>query len=144
MKVFNMTLANVITIGRILLVPIFLVVLLTEMENKEIIEFDMDGEPVYVEVERTGLGAQRVSRGRGEDGVAKAEKRFADAIARIRPAADALLNSFKEMNTPDEIGLDFGIKFNAKAGAVFASVDSEATFKVSLKWKNVKETGKEG
>ena len=40
------------------------------------------------------------------------------------------------MNTPDEIGLEFGIKFNAKAGAVFASVDSEATFKVSLKWKN--------
>ncbi len=36
-----------------------------------------------------------------------------------------------------EIGLEFGIKCNARAGvAVFASVDSEATFKVSLKWKN--------
>ena len=48
-----------------------------------------------------------------------------------------MLESFKEMNTPDEIDLEFGIKFNAKAGAVFASVDSEATFKVSLKWKNI-------
>ncbi len=110
--------------------------------NKEIIEFEMDGEPVYVEVEPSGSGVRRVSR--GGDGAAKAEKRFQDAIARIRPAADALLTSFKEMNTPDEIGLDFGIKFNAKAGAVFASVDSEATFKVSLKWKNVKGTGAEG
>ncbi len=111
------------------------------MEKKEIIEFEMDGQPVYVEVEQTGAGAgaRRVSRGRGEDSVARTEKRFTDAISRIRPAADALLASFKEMNTPDEIGLDFGIKFNAKAGAVFASVDSEATFKVSLKWKNVKE-----
>jgi CDP-diacylglycerol--glycerol-3-phosphate 3-phosphatidyltransferase len=36
---YKMTLANVITIGRIILVPIFLVILLTEMENKEIIAF---------------------------------------------------------------------------------------------------------
>jgi CDP-diacylglycerol---glycerol-3-phosphate 3-phosphatidyltransferase len=35
----KMTVANLITIGRILLVPIFLVILLTEMENKEIIAF---------------------------------------------------------------------------------------------------------
>ncbi len=34
-----MTIANLITIGRILLVPIFLVILLTEMDNKEIIAF---------------------------------------------------------------------------------------------------------
>ncbi len=109
------------------------------MEKKELIEFEMDGQPVYVEVEPSGAGPRRVSRGGGGE---KAEKRFKDAIARIRPAADALLTSFKEMNTPDEIGLDFGIKFNARAGAVFASVDSEATFKVSLKWKNVKEAEK--
>lgn len=35
----KMTLANIITIGRIVLVPIFLVILLTEMENKELIAF---------------------------------------------------------------------------------------------------------
>lgn len=35
----KMTVANSITIGRILLVPIFLVVLLTEMDNKEFIAF---------------------------------------------------------------------------------------------------------
>jgi hypothetical protein len=40
------------------------------------------------------------------------------------------------MNSPAEIGLEFGIKLNAKAGAIFASVDSEATFKVSIKWRN--------
>jgi len=34
-----MTLANFITIGRIIMVPIFLVILLTEMENKEILAF---------------------------------------------------------------------------------------------------------
>ncbi len=34
-----MTLANIITIARIILVPVFLVVLLTELENKEIFAF---------------------------------------------------------------------------------------------------------
>ena len=37
---------------------------------------------------------------------------------------------------PTEIELEFGVKFNAKAGAIIASVDSEATFKVALKWVN--------
>jgi CDP-diacylglycerol--glycerol-3-phosphate 3-phosphatidyltransferase len=35
----KLTVANLITIGRIVLVPIFLVILLTEMENKELIAF---------------------------------------------------------------------------------------------------------
>lgn len=35
----KMTVANTITIGRIILVPIFLVILLTELENKEIYAF---------------------------------------------------------------------------------------------------------
>ncbi len=103
---------------------------------KNILEFELDGKPVYMEVEEAD-GMRPVSRG-GDEGIQKAETRFTEAIDRIRPAAEALLNSFREMNTPDEIGLDFGVKFSAKAGAVFASVDSEATFKVSLKWKNVK------
>ncbi len=34
-----MTIANILTIGRIILVPIFLVILLTEMQNKEIFAF---------------------------------------------------------------------------------------------------------
>ena len=101
---------------------------------KEIVEFELDGQPVYIEAERTEAeGARRI--GRTEDGIAKAETRFADAVARIRPAADILLRTFQEMRAPDEITFEFGIKFNAKAGAVFASVDSEATFKVCVKWK---------
>jgi len=107
-----------------------------QTKNKNIVQFDLDGKPVYVEVEdqQEAYGMQRVSR--GDNGVAESENRFTDAVARIRPAAEAVLKAFQDMNTPEEIALEFGIKFNAKAGAVFASVDSEATFKVSLKWKN--------
>ena len=101
---------------------------------KEIAEFELDGQPVYIEVEPVAdRGVRRISR--TEEGIVKAETRFADAITRIRPAADILLKTFREMSDTDEIALEFGIKFNAKAGAVFASIDSEATFKVSVKWK---------
>jgi len=103
---------------------------------KKILEFENEG--IFIEIEESEDGLRRVGRNKGED--LKAESRFTEAIARIRPAADAVLAAFREMNTPDEIGLDFGIKFNARARAIFASVDSEATFKVSLKWKN--EPGK--
>jgi len=106
---------------------------------KKIIEFELDGQPVYFETEISEAeGMRRVSRGEGEEETEKASSRFKDAVARIKPAAEVVLNAFREMNTPDEIGLEFGLKFNAKAGVVFASTDSEATFKVSLKWKNTK------
>ncbi|MCI5146139.1 MAG: hypothetical protein D3923_11575 [Candidatus Electrothrix sp. AR3] len=105
---------------------------------KKMIEFEMDGQPVYVEAEVSEAeGIRRVSRV-GDDEPERAESRFVDAVARIKPAAEVVLNAFREMNTPDEIGLEFGLKFNAKTGVVFASANSEATFKVSLKWTNEK------
>jgi len=105
---------------------------------KDILEFEIDGEPVYVEVEKSDHeGAQRVARGDSE--AEKEKNRFVDAVSHIRPAAEALLKSLQEMDSPDEVRLDFGIKFNAKVGAVFASVNSEATFKVSLGWNSTKK-----
>ena len=94
-----------------------------------------DGRPIYVEVEDVEEhGEQRVAR--RKNGVEKAGSRFVDAISQVKPAAEAVLQTFLELNTPDEITLEFGIKFNARAGAILASVDTEATFKVSLKWLN--------
>ncbi len=104
---------------------------------KKLIEFELDGQPVYVEAEVSDMEIQRVGRS-GDDEPLQAESRFADAVARIKPAAELMLDTFREMNTSGEIGLEFGLKFKAKTGAVFASADSEATFKVSLKWTNDK------
>lgn len=103
---------------------------------KDIQPFELEGgKIIYVEVtdaERGGM--QRVGRSAEED--KKAAKRFKEALEHVKPAAEAVLNAFKEMNTPDEIGLEFGVKFSGKVGVMLASVDSEATFKVSLKWSN--------
>jgi hypothetical protein len=103
---------------------------------KNILEFELDGESVYVEVEESEIGARRT--GRREDGVEKTGKKFTEVISRIRPVAEAVFNGLREMQSPDEIGLEFGIKLNATAGVIFAAGGSEATFKVALKWKNEK------
>jgi hypothetical protein len=91
---------------------------------KRLIQFELDdGTPVFVEIEDR---EERQRVGRGEGAVEGAESRFTEVV----------LQTFRELSTPGEIALEFGIKFNAQAGAIIASVDSEATFKVSLKWAN--------
>lgn len=118
--------------------PIFsLKIVRTIVMTKQIMQFELDdGSPVYVEVEDSGYSdRERVSR-RGDSSIEKAQEHFVTALASVRPAAEAVLDTFRELNTPDEINLEFGIKFGGKVGAIIASVDSEATFKVALKWKN--------
>jgi len=114
-----------------------------------LIRYEIDGKEFFVEGSDDGgspLGhadAPSAMRGGllgGETRTSRtaehASSHFQDAIAHIRPAAEAVLQSLTEMNSPDEINLEFGVKFSAKVGAILASADSEATFKVSLKWKN--------
>lgn len=111
-----------------------------------IIDFQLeDGSIVHVESasDEAGTGMTRVARGgprdtKGAPGDEANIERFEAAIAQVRPAAQALLDSLKDLNTPDEIALEFGLKFGAKAGAIIASADSEAVFKVAIKWTNPK------
>ena len=104
--------------------------------NKNLVQFELeDGSPVLIEVEEpTVRSNQKVSL--IPQGVEQAQVRFAEAIAQIRPAAQAILDAFRQMNNPSEVNLEFGIKLSGKLGAIFTAVESEATFKVALKWKN--------
>ena len=105
---------------------------------KQLVEFKLQNDDsVVIEVEEIGDTSERVSR--KDLKVTHAESRFHDAIAKIRPAAEEVLTALHEMNTPNEISIEFGIKFSGKVGAFIASADSEATFKISLKWMNKKD-----
>ena len=69
---------------------------------KKLIEFDLeDGTSVYVEVEdpKAGQGTRLVSS-KGEKGIEKSENKFTEAVKKIKPAAEAVLNTFRDMNTP--------------------------------------------
>jgi len=108
------------------------------MNTKQIVKFDMDdGSPVYVEVQESTGGPRLVSNKPGE--VAQAQSKFTDALKYLEPAAKAVLNTFQNINQPDEINLEFGVKLDGKVGAILASAGTEANFKVSLTWKNEKK-----
>ena len=105
------------------------------MSEKKIVQYKLkDGTPINIEVIDENNEFQRVSRS-GND-VIEAAGTFEEALAYIAPAAQCVVDTFKDLNTPQEIGLEFNLKFSAKAGVIFASMCSEASFKVSLKWKN--------
>jgi len=80
-----------------------------------------------------------VSRG-GEEAIPLASERL-DALAeKIKPVANTLFDALKDLNTPQEINLEFGIKLGGKTGIVFASAETECNFKIGLKWTNPKPT----
>lgn len=109
---------------------------------KNLLEFKLDnGESAFVEIDETEKSQSRQDVSRGESEPAEplqAHRSFNDAVKCITPIGNSLLSSLKEINTPDEINLEFGFKFSGKAGIVFTSAESEASFKVSIKWKNDK------
>jgi NTP-dependent ternary system trypsin peptidase co-occuring protein len=103
---------------------------------KSLIEYPLvGGGSVLVEVDQPEAeGVVRAARP-GEI-AARASQTFEDALDSIRPAIASLMSKLKELSAPGQIGVEFGIKLGAKAGAVFTSADVEANFKVSLTWKS--------
>jgi hypothetical protein len=108
--------------------------------NKKLVKFKLeDGSSVVFETdmpeENTNNGATPISKGSRHE-TQQADERFESVAKRIRPAAQLVLDSLRELNSPKEISLEFGLKFSAKTGVIVASADSEVNFKVHVKWVN--------
>jgi hypothetical protein len=101
----------------------------------QIVEFELEsGGVVYVEGERGSSGQSRPA-GMGKKAVEKASETFESALERVKPAAKAVVEAFRELNEPDEIGLEFGIQFKTSVDAYVLTGEGNAAFKLSLKWK---------
>ncbi len=104
------------------------------MDTPHLVRFKLDDDS-FIDVEvasQSGRGRRSGSDGQPEE----ATQRFEEVMKKLKPVTETIFNSLKELNTPDEINLKMGIKLSADAGIVLASAGSEATLKVSLKWKN--------
>ncbi len=103
---------------------------------KQLIEFPIDeNESIWIEVETSEdeYGDEEVSC---EDLPGKATRTFHEALSTVTPVAEAIIGKLSKLNENlKEIDVEFGLKMNAKAGAVVASSGIEANFKVALKWK---------
>lgn len=105
------------------------------MKERELIEFPIDEEnSIFVEAEISeDEGEMEVSRNKFAK---KAAKNFQDALATVKPIAETLITKIDELTKkPQEVEVEFGLKMNAKAGAIIANTGIEGNIKVVLKWK---------
>lgn len=100
--------------------------------GKQYIKYEVDGETVYVEAESISSEINE-DISHNDDSLIEGGK-FETAIESIKPVANAVLGVLKELNDPSEVALEMGIKLGAKTGVILASVDSEATLKITVKW----------
>ncbi|MFD9193358.1 CU044_2847 family protein [Streptomyces phaeochromogenes] len=83
-----------------------------------------EDEPGVIEVSRLG------------NAVADATTSFEEGIDRISNAASAALRRLRDMpSRPDEVSLEFGMRFNAEFGAVIAKSQGEAQLNVTMTWR---------
>ncbi len=100
----------------------------------QVVEFSLEsGESVFLEVEEDRASGLRPAS-RGEKGISKATETFEAALGKVKPAARAVVEAFRELNEPDEIGLEFGLDFKTSANVFVLTGETRATFKLSLKW----------
>jgi hypothetical protein len=106
---------------------------------KELVKFEFeDGGSIWVEVEETSIQEGLMSAGVQETLRESLTLTFEAALEKIKPVANAIISKLQDLSIPpDQIKAEFGIKMNAKAGAVLATAGGEVNIKVGLSWKQV-------
>jgi Trypsin-co-occurring domain 1 len=107
-------------------------------------------QPIEFELARGGFVLIEVDEDAPEPGVVKATRTgdittraiytFEDALDKVRPAVELLLERMRTLaSTPEAIDIEFGIKFGLQAGAVISKASGEANFKVVVRWRRTIE-----
>jgi len=101
----------------------------------ELVRFDLDdGGSVLVAIASSDPGIARASR--AGDTVRSATISFESAMGSVRDAAVSALRRFRDIpQPPDEITIEFGVEFNAQAGAVIAQAAAAAHLQVTMAWR---------
>ncbi|MFT4929129.1 MAG: hypothetical protein ACI8WB_005259 [Phenylobacterium sp.] len=98
-----------------------------------------DGTVVGIElddVEERSTAARSISRSGDQAEQTPPDSRFATVVDKIPALTNAVFAALKQIKEPKEVELEMGIKLSAKTGVVIASADSEAHFKLKIKWQN--------
>jgi hypothetical protein len=105
---------------------------------RQLVEFPLrDGGTVLVEVDDGSPG--EVTRGWGDRDtrvVEQARQSFEQAVSRVQPAVQGLLNQLRSLaETPEQIQVEFGLQLSAEVGAFVAGASTTGNFKVSMTWR---------
>ena len=77
----------------------------------------------------------------GADPLVKASQSLQDALKRALPTLDEIAGTLKEVNEPDEVWLQLGLRITADANVILARLGTEGTLNVTLKWVNTLTDG---
>ncbi|WP_347110839.1 CU044_2847 family protein [Paenarthrobacter sp. S56] len=97
----------------------------------DVLRYEVGSGTVLVEVEDGSFGVDHP--GRNEQGILDVGRRLEDALAGVRPAAVAALDSMQEL-APENLEIEFGIKLAGDAGAIVSKNVSEGHFIVRITW----------
>lgn len=109
------------------------------------VEFEVgEAESVFVEIAGDPPAGPELAS-RGGVLVEKAETSFAEAIDRLKPTLETIIDRIEGLaRRPDDVTVELGVKLSAKAGAVIASTDAEANLKLALTWRRTPSVGTAG
>jgi hypothetical protein len=98
------------------------------LEGGGTVSVEVDDEPA---VARRGLNPVEVTE--------KESSTFDRALTAVQPALLANASTFRGLaDAPEEVEVEFGIKFSGQAGAIIASAETEAHFQMRMVWKRAK------
>lgn len=98
------------------------------LEGGGTVSVEVEDEPA---VARRGLNPTDVSE--------KATSTFESTLASVKPAIMAIASTFRGLvDAPEEVEIEFGLKFTGQAGAIIASAETEAHFQMRMVWKRGK------
>jgi YbbR domain-containing protein len=91
---------------------------------EQVLQFEAGGGAVLVEVTDDEPGIERAARVDGV--VVKARQSLESAMDQIRVIANAALGKLQDLaQQPEQVEVEFGVRFNAEAGAVIARTQAE-------------------
>lgn len=99
----------------------------------EVLRYEVGSGTVLVEVDGDSYGVDHPER--NEQGILDVDRRLEDALASVRPAAAAALESLQVL-APEHMEIEFGIKLAGDAGALIAKSTPDAHFVVRMSWSS--------
>ncbi|MFF7976102.1 CU044_2847 family protein [Streptomyces sp. NPDC007905] len=98
----------------------------------ELVRFEgPEGSELVVEVVDDTPGLELISR--REDGIVEARRRLGESLQSTLPTLRSVVDTARAL-APQEMEIEFGMKFTAEAGVVVAKTATEGHFALRLRW----------
>lgn len=109
---------------------------------RNILEVTMnDGTKMYIEAFNNelhnGTDSVFVPASSGEEIIKKTMKQLSQSLSSISNFSNTIIEKIRNVDIcPNEIEVDFSVKFSADANVIISSMSSEANFVIKMKWNN--------